>query len=128
MQRLRPAIALAALLASAAACSGGGGAAGPAAEVPSSGGTVLVMDGGTRTTAPAALLGFVYGLHTIVLDGDRIFAGMSRLETTEAAGGGHVITLSDGLTAQLVPAGDGFELRFSTGEAIALHRQHRATE
>jgi hypothetical protein len=90
---------------------------------PTSSGTVLVMDGGTRTTAPAAVLGFVHGLHAIVLDGDRVFAGMSRIETTPGQDGAKTLTFPDGVTAQLVPAGAGFELRFSSGETIPLREQ-----
>ena len=81
------------------------------------------MDAGTRATAPAAVIGFVHGLHAFVLDGDRVFAGMTPLDTTSGQNGARMLTFADGVSAQLVPAGNGFELRFSSGEAIPLREQ-----
>lgn len=106
----------------------GGASPGPNAAVnpPSGAGTVLVIDDGTQAGAPAALMGFVHGLHTIVVDGDEVFAGMRRLEASGAANGVRALALGGDLAAELVPAGDGFELRFSTGESVRLRPPDRA--
>ncbi len=106
----------------------GGDSPGPEAAVNflSGAGTVLVIDDGAQAGAPAALMGFVHGLHTIVLDGDEVLAGMRRLETSGAANGVRALALGGDLAAELVPAGDGFELRFSTGESVRLRPPDRA--
>jgi hypothetical protein len=78
------------------------------------------MDDGSEAGAPAALMGFVHGLHTIVLDGDEVLAGMRRLEASGDANGVRALALGGDLTAEIVPAADGFELRFSTGESVRL--------
>jgi hypothetical protein len=107
---------------------GGGTAGETAVPAPSSSGRVLVMDLGARTTAAAELLGFVHGLHTIVLDGNRVYAGMTRIDAKEGQNGARTLTLAGGQTADLVPAGEGFELRFSSGETIAMRQQETKTE
>jgi hypothetical protein len=110
-----------------AACGGSGAADAPVAP-PASRGTVLALDPAGRTTAAAALTAFVNGLDPIVLDGDEVFAGMTRIETTEGQNGARTLALTGGLTAQLVPAGEGFELRFANGEAIALRERRNKAE
>lgn len=124
MQRVRRAVLPALAAAGLAACSSGGGdTEAKAAAPPPRSGTVLVMDGGSRATAPAAVLGFVHGMNAIVLDGDRVFAGMTPLDASRESSGARTLTLANGLTAQLVPADKGFELRFSDGATIALREQ-----
>jgi hypothetical protein len=58
-----------------------------------------------------------------VLDGNEVFAGMTRFTTERGSDGGRSIKLANGLGAQLVPVGDSLELRFSTGETIPMHKQ-----
>lgn len=108
------------------ACGGGRPDPDAAVNPPSGAGTVLVMDDGAQAGAPAALMGFVHGLHIIVLDGDEVFAGMRRLEASGAAHGVRALALGEDLAAELVPAGDAFELRFSTGESVRLRPSDRA--
>lgn len=116
--------ALALAAPAAAACSGGSGNASETpVRAPARSGTVLVMDGGPRTTAPGEMLGFVHGLHRVVLDGDRIYAGMTAMDASRDGNGARAVTLANGLTAQLLPAEKGFQLKFSTGETVVL-REH----
>lgn len=109
-----------------AGCGGGNDAAGGAVRAPASSGKVLVMDNGGRNTAPAAVLGFVHGVHTFVLDGDRVFAGMTPVKAAPGENGARTLTFDDGVTAQLIPTQSGFELRFASGESIALREQEQA--
>ncbi|MGH9348059.1 MAG: hypothetical protein ACRD26_12435 [Vicinamibacterales bacterium] len=103
-----------------AGCGGGGDAGEAAVAAPASRGTLLLMDPGTRATAPAAVMGFVHGLNAIVVDGDRVYAGMTALQATRGQDGARTLTFADGVSAQMVPAEKGFELRFSSGETIPL--------
>ena len=128
MQRHRCLLVLIALGAvSAAAACGGGTAPEQAAAPPTRSGTVLVVDGRARTTAAAEIAGFVHGLHTFVLDGNRVYAGMTRIDSTDGPNGARVLTLGGGLTAQLVPVGEGYELRFASGETLTLREQETKT-
>jgi hypothetical protein len=126
MQRIR--VRFLALLALGAAACGGGETGGETAAVrpPASSGTVLVMDNAARGTA-GAVVGFVNGLHTVVLDGDRVYAGMTRIDTTAAPDGARGLALAGGLTAQLVQSGDAYEIRFSSGETIQLRAETRGS-
>jgi hypothetical protein len=81
------------------------------------------MNAEGRGTAPAAVIGFVHGLHAFVLDGDRVFAGMTPLNAPRGQNGVRTLMLANGLSAQLVPVSSGFNLQFSSGESIALHEQ-----
>ena len=126
MQRLRFVI-FSCHLALFAACGGAGKDEAPVAP-PASRGTVLAVDPSGRGTGPAALLAFIYGLDPIVLDGNDVFAGMTRLATGDGQNGGRTLTLAGGLTAQLVPSGNGFELRFANGESIAMRQQEHKVE
>jgi hypothetical protein len=122
MQRLR----LVLLMAAGAVLAGCGSGENPgktAVAAPASSGTLLLMDPGTRATAPAAVVGFVHGVHAFVLDGDRVFAGMTPISTSRGQDGARTLTFSDGVSAQLVPASAGYELRFSGGETIPVREQ-----
>lgn len=97
------------------------------ARAPARSGTVWQVDAAAnRDAAPAALLAYIHGLHVVLLDGDRAYAGMTRLESVPGPDGERVFSLGNGITASVVangPADDGFELRFSSGERIALTRR-----
>jgi hypothetical protein len=110
----------------AAACGGGEKSGETPVRAPASSGTLLVMDNAARGTAAGAVVGFVNGVHTIVLDGDRVYAGMTRIDATAGPDGARVLPLGGGLTAQLVQNGDAYQLRFSTGETIQLRPETRA--
>jgi hypothetical protein len=109
-----------------AGCDAGvseGSAAPETSRAPARAGTVWVVDtAGGRATAPAALLAYVHGLHVVVLDDDDAYAGMKRLRGTREEDGAHRFQL-DGTDARVVPVDDGMELRFGSGEVIALRRQ-----
>lgn len=111
-------------LAAAMACGRADGGEGATARAPSRAGEVWELDGGAdRATAPAAFLAYLHGLHVIVLDGSRLYAGMNRLEGSRGPDGNRVFALAGGLEATLIPTGDRLELRFSTGETIPLRRR-----
>jgi hypothetical protein len=112
--------AIAAWVASLAGC-GGGGEPGSAATPPARSGQVWEVQGSDdRTAVPGSIVAFVNGVHVMVVDGDRIFAGMTELTTKSGSGGTRTITFPSGLSADLVPAAQGGELRFSTGERVAV--------
>jgi hypothetical protein len=95
-----------------------------AVAAPASSGQVWEVDvAGGRAASPAAVLAFVQGLHVMVIDGNRVYAGLTPLKVAPGADGILTITLRGNLTAQIVPAGTGLQLRFSSGEAIALREQ-----
>jgi hypothetical protein len=96
------------------------------AKTPRSAGDVWETDkAADRQSAPATVLAFVNGLHTMVVDGNDVYAGTTRLGTTADSSGARVVVLGNGLTAQLAPAGEGMELRFSSGERVPLRKQAR---
>ena len=96
------------------------------AKAPRSAGDVWETDNAAdRQSAPATVLAFVNGLHAMVVDGKDVYAGTTRLSTTADSAGGRLVVLGNGLTAQLTPAGDGMELRFSSGERVPLRKQVR---
>ena len=109
-----------------AGCGSRGDATAGAARAPSRSGDVWETDKvADRKAAPATVLAFVNGLHTMVLDGSDVYAGTTRLTTTADTAGGRVVALANGLSARLVPAGDAMELRFTSGESIPLRKQTR---
>jgi hypothetical protein len=109
-----------------AACGKRSDAGTEVARAPSRSGDVWETDKtGDRKDAPATVLAFVNGLHTLVLDGSDVYAGNTRLSTTKDTAGGRMLALSNGLAATLVPAGDGLELRFTSGEHVAMRKQTR---
>jgi hypothetical protein len=107
-----------------AACDSGSGSAEEVTRAPAKAGEVWELDGSVgREGSPAAMLAYVNGLHVLVLDGNDAFAGMTRLRAESGPEGTKTFTLADGLTAELAPAGDAMELRFSTGESISMRRR-----
>jgi hypothetical protein len=112
-----------------AGCARGGDAAQAAASVPTRSGDVWMVDSAaSRATAPAALLAFVNGVHVMVVDGDEAYAGTTLLKLTKSENGSRTMQLADGRSAELVPAGDAFDLRFSTGEHAMLRKQSGSPE
>jgi hypothetical protein len=103
----------------------GGGTSGPAtARAPSSAGEVWEVDpSADRGALAGALLAYVSGLHVVVLDGDRAYAGMTRLEGKRAENGARSFALASGLSAEVVKQGETAQLRFSSGEGVPLRRQ-----
>lgn len=107
-------------------CGKHGDSGASVAAAPSHAGDVWEADKASdRKAAPATVIAFVNGLHTVVVDGNDVYAGTTRLETKEVSAGGRAVMLSNGLAASLVPAGDGMELRFSSGERVAMRKQVR---
>jgi len=108
------------------ACGGGGGGEGgsSAAAPPSRSGEVwAVQNPDDRAATAGSIVAFVNGIHVMVVDGDQIYAGMTELTTKDGADGGRTIAFASGLSADLVPSAQGAELRFSTGERVAVHEQ-----
>ena len=97
------------------------------ARAPSRGGEVWETDKASdRRAAPGTLVAFVNGLHTLVLDGHDVYAGTTRLHASDDSAGALAVPLSNGLSARLLSAGDAMELRFSSGETVALRKQTRS--
>lgn len=123
-QRFRSIHALTVALVLFAGCEGSDGASESAAKVPSRSGDVWEIDGSAgRAASPAAMLAFVNGMHVLVIDGDDVFAGMQQLKANRAPDGVRTLQLADGSSADLVPSGATFELRFASGERIPLRKQ-----
>jgi len=118
-----------ALTLAAAALTGCGGdsrasaEAGVAERAPRSAGAVWeVVPSSDRATAPAALVAFVHGMHTVVVDDDEVYAGMTKRVGRRGEGNALVVPLAAGLEASLVPADTLRVLRFATGDSIAMRR------
>lgn len=101
---------------------GGGGAARSAAPPPARSGEVwAVQNPDDRAATAGAIVAFVNGIHVMVVDDEQIYAGMTELTAKSGAGGGRTIAFPSGLSADLVPSGQGAaELRFSSGERVAV--------
>jgi hypothetical protein len=100
---------------------GGGAEPGSAAAPPARAGQVWeIQTSDERAYIPGSIVAFVNGVHVMVVDGDRVYAGMTPLATTSGSNGARTITFSSGLTADMVPAADGAEMRFSSGERVPL--------
>ncbi len=131
MLRFRPCrAALAVLAASACGRSGGTDRAADVSRPPTSAGDVWEADSvASRAAAPAALVAFVNGVHVMIVDGDDAYAGMTRLALASTAGGARALRFANGLSAELLPAGDAgdtgdaMSLRFSSGETLRLRRR-----
>jgi len=108
-----------------AGCGRNGDGGKEVARTPSHAGDVWEADKlEDAAAAPATVIAFVNGLHVVVLDGSDVYAGTTRLSTTSESGG-RALTLSNGLGAHIVPAGDAMELRFSSGERMTMRKQKR---
>ena len=100
---------------------GGGGEPGSATTPPARAGQVWeVQASEDRAYIPGSIVAFVNGVHVMVVDGDRVYAGMTSLATTSGSNGAKTIAFSSGLTAEMVPAAQGAEMRFSSGERVPL--------
>ena len=100
---------------------GGGGEPGSATAPPARAGQVWeVQPSGDRADIPGAIVAFVNGVHVMVVDDDRVYAGMTTLETKGGSDGAKTITFASGLTADLVPSAQGGEMRFSSGERVSM--------
>ena len=104
-----------------AACGGGGEAGGATAPPSRSGEVWAVQNPDDRAAVAGSIVAFVNGVHVMVVDGDQIYAGMTELTTKAGAGGGRTIAFPSGLSADLLPSSQGAELRFSSGERVAVH-------
>ena len=100
---------------------GGGGEPGSVAPPPTRSGQVWEVHASEdRAYVPGSIVAFVNGVHVMVVDGDRVYAGMTTLATTDGAGGARTISFSSGLTADMVPSAQGAEMRFSSGERVPV--------
>lgn len=106
---------------------GGGGEPGSATAPPARAGQVWeVQAAEERAYIPGSIIAFVNGVHVMVVDDDRVYAGMTALETKSGSDGAKTITFASGLTADLVPSAQGGEMRFSSGERVPVRT--RASE
>ena len=100
---------------------GGGGEPGSVTTPPARAGQVWeVQPSENRADIPGAIVAFVNGVHVMVVDDDRVYAGMTTLETKSGSDGAKTITFASGLTADLVPSAQGGEMRFSSGERVSM--------
>jgi hypothetical protein len=107
--------------AAAAAGCGGVGEPGSAAAPPARAGQVWEVEASEdRAAVPGAIVAFVNGVHVMVVGDDRVYAGMTVLETKSGSDGAKTITFASGLTADLIPSADGGEMRFSSGERVPV--------
>ena len=95
-----------------------------AVSVPRRSGDVWELDSvSSRSTAAASLLAFVTGTHVLLVDGDATYAGMRVTAGGQAPDGAQPLALSSGIGATLAPRGEVMQLRFSSGEVLALRRR-----
>ena len=94
---------------------------GSTAPPPSRAGEVWeVQPSEDRAYIPGSIIAFINGVHVMVVDGDRVYAGMTPLATKGGSNGARTITFSSGLTAEMVPSEQGAEMRFSSGERVPV--------
>ncbi|HZM60259.1 MAG TPA: hypothetical protein VFB85_10690 [Vicinamibacterales bacterium] len=107
------------------ACGGADtGTPGAVSAPPSSRGDIWeIQSPSERAMVSGSIVAFVNGVHVMVVDGDRVFAGMTELATKAGTNGGQTITFPSGLSADLVPSAQGAELRFSSGERVLVHER-----
>ena len=97
---------------------------GEAAHAPPRSGDVWeVGPSENRREVGAELLAFVSGTHVLLVDGNDTYAGMRVTRGGKAPDGGQPLSLAGGIEATLAPAGDSLQLRFASGESVALHRR-----
>lgn len=110
-------------LAAATACGSSGSSPG-ATRAPSKSGDVwIIANPDERASAPGAILAFVHGLHSFVLDGNDAYLGMTRVQARRGENGARVIAVPGAGEVQLVAVGDSLELRFPSGETVPLIRR-----
>jgi hypothetical protein len=76
-----------------------------------------------RTAVSGSIVAFVNGVHVMVIDGDRIYAGMTELTAKGGPAGAQTISFPSGLSADMVRGGQGTELRFSSGERVTVRER-----
>lgn len=131
--RLPCVLACSALL---AACGGSGpategeDAAARPAETPARAGAAweLAAAGVADPPSPAVVAAFVEGLHSIVLDGERVYAGSLRHDAARQDDGSLSIALQGGLQARLAKDGDAYLLHLGDGDPARLQRRADAAE
>jgi hypothetical protein len=123
MRTLRQHLLIGSSMLCLAACGGGAEPGGAAAPPARSGEVWTVQNPDDRAATAGSIVAFVNGIHVMVVDGDQVYAGMTELTTKEGAGGGRTIAFPSGLSADLVPSGQGAELRFSSGERVAVQER-----
>jgi hypothetical protein len=107
-----------------AACSSSDASRDGTVSIPARAGDVWEADRAEdRANAAASLVAFVNGLHVVVVDGDDVYAGTTRHQSTSGDEGARALSLVNGLRAELVPVGEVLELRFSSGETLPMRRQ-----
>jgi len=112
------------LLGAAAACGGGESASDQPASAPARSGDVWELEGTTdRAAAKGALLAFVSGTHVLLVDGNDTYAGMRMTRGGKAPDGGQPLALAGGIEATLAPSGEAMQLRFASGETLALRKR-----
>jgi hypothetical protein len=115
---------LAALSAALLVGCGGGGEPGAATAPPSRSGQVWeVQASEDRAYVPGSIVAFVNGVHVMVVDGDRVYAGMTELAAKDGSSGARTITFPSGLSADMVSSPQGVEMRFSSGERVTVRER-----
>jgi hypothetical protein len=124
LARLRGATAAAVLLLLAAAGCARHAPPDVASSVPPRAGEVWELDSSDSSAAAASLLAFVSGTHVLVVDGEETYAGMRVTDGGQAPDGGQPLALAaGGIAATLAPSGAALQLRFSSGEVLAMRRR-----
>lgn len=119
-----------------AACGGSGPAAGdeaadarPAPTPERAGEAWELADAGVADApSPAAVAAFVEGLHSIVIDGDRLYAGSMRHDGKRQQDDSLLFALPGGLQARLARDGEGHVLHLGDGEPVPLQRRAGGAE
>lgn len=114
-----------ALLLLPAVLGGCGSSPDGAARAPARGGDVWEIDPSQndREHAAGAVLAYVHGMHVMVVDGRRAWAGMTPLAGESGSDESVTYSLPGGGTASLRPVGDQLELRFGSGETVLLRKR-----
>jgi hypothetical protein len=123
-----PLLACGVLLASCGGPGPAGEGESPAArpaETPARAGEAweLADAGVADAPSPAVVAAFVEGLHSLVLDGDRLYAGSVRHDGVRQDDGSLSFSLSGGLQARLVKDGEAYLLHLGDGEPARLQRR-----
>lgn len=122
--RSRPAIAFALLVLLALHGCKRRAAPEVATSVPRQAGEVWELDSSDSSAAGASLLAFVSGTHVLVIDGEETYAGLRVTDGGRAPDGGQPLTLAaSGISGTLAPSGAALQLRFASGEVLALRRR-----
>lgn len=110
-------------LAALAACGSSGSSAGTARAPAKSGDVWVVANPDDRAAAPGAILAYIHGLHTFVLDGNDAYLGMTHVQARKGENGARVFALPGAGEVQVIATGDSLEIRFPGGETVPLTRR-----